>query len=86
MRGKVCSSSHLLAMEMAWVVSGSDLLNTLVTLSFSRYITTNSEKFGLHIAKEEIRQLKVNRGYSRPRAPASNLIIIKLVEFYIRLK
>lgn len=34
MRGKVCSSSHLLAMEMAWVVSGSDLLNTLVTLSF----------------------------------------------------
>ena len=34
MRGKVCSSSHLLAMEMAWVVSVSDLVNALVTLSF----------------------------------------------------
>ena len=45
-------------------ISACWALNTLVTLSFSKYITANSEKFGLDIAKEEIRQLI----YSKPHA------------------
>merc|ERR1712130_514019 len=53
----------LITFPMQWhfgcpaFISACWAMNTLVTLSFSRYITTNSEKFGLDIAKIKMKEI-----------------------------
>jgi len=53
----------LITFPMQWhfgcpaFISACWAMNTLVTLSFSRYINTNSEKFGLDIAKIKMKEI-----------------------------